>query len=260
MFERLTIKPNRAKAHIVELSNAIDAFMASKPYNVDFKENLQARERTYYVNFVKQIPLDLSAILGDAIQNLRSALDHLAAHLVSIGPPGPRTKRIYFPIFESVAEYEAGKMGKIQGVGKVAMQAIDAVQPYKKGNGWALWDLHVMNNVDKHNLLIPVWGSLTSHSFPKSEKGKMDSLFKSQYPTGLPRGMHTAASGPLFLKDGGELLTIPISEIGDYMDFRIRIAFGEPENVRGKEVISTLNNMHRIVMETITNFEVQGLL
>jgi hypothetical protein len=260
IFDRLTVKTKRAKRHVIELSQAIDQFMATGPYVVDSKDNSQTGERTYYVHFVKKIPIEFSAILGDAIQNLRSALDHLAVHLVKIGPPGPRAKRVYFPIFETAAAYEAGKMGKIQGMGKAAIQAIDAVQPYPRGDGWALWHMHTMNNIDKHNLLLPIWGNLISHTFPKSERIKMESIFKAKWPDGLPRGMLTAAHGLRILEDGGELLTMPISELEDHMDFRISIALGEPVEVRGKEVISTIDNMHRIVLKTIADFSLNGLL
>jgi hypothetical protein len=36
--------------------------------------------------------------------------------------------------------------------------------------------------------------------------------------------MLTAAPGPHILEDGCELLTMPISELEDHMDFRISIA------------------------------------
>jgi hypothetical protein len=47
--------------------------MATSPYEVSSKDNPQTRERTYYVHSVKEIPLEFSAILGDAIQNFRHA-------------------------------------------------------------------------------------------------------------------------------------------------------------------------------------------
>jgi hypothetical protein len=35
---------------------------------------------------------------------------------------------------------------------------------------------------------------------------------------------------------------------------------GEPVEVRGKEVITTIDNMHRIVLSTIDDFSLHGLL
>jgi len=62
------------------------------------------------------------------------------------------------------------------------------------------------------------------------------------------------------LEDGSKLCTLPISEVDDNMKFRFQIAFGEPASMRGKEIISTLNNMHRIVRGIIEDFDRKGLL
>jgi len=264
IFDRLILKVNRAKDHIIELHDAIEVFLASDPYKIVAEDNTQTGERTFYVHYVKKIPPEFSTIIGDALQNLRSALDHLAYHLVSVGPGGrcggKRAKHIYFPIFESAAQYEAEKMGKIEGMGDAAIKAIDAVEPYKRGNGWALWDMHSMNNRDKHSLLIPTWGNLVGFTFPKSKRIAVEKSLHSRFPDGLPRGMLCMPSNPTFVEDGGKLLTIPISEVEDHMDFRIAIAFGDPEIVRGKEVVSTLEGMRSIVFGIITEFSLKGLL
>jgi hypothetical protein len=44
------------------------------------------------------------------------------------------------------------------------------------------------------------------------------------------------------------------------MKFRFHISFGEPESMRGKEVVSTLNNMHRIVRKIVLDFDSKGFL
>jgi hypothetical protein len=46
----------------------------------------------------------------------------------------------------------------------------------------------------------------------------------------------------------------------DAMQFRVQVGFREPAGVRGKEAISTLKNMHRIVRETVTIFRDKNLL
>jgi hypothetical protein len=166
-----------------------------------------------------------------------------------IGPAGPRTKKVYFPKFESGQEYEAGKLDKIRGASPAAIRVIDTHQPYAGGNGWALWDMNEMSNRDKHRLLIPVWGSLIGHSFSVSARIRHEDIFKEQFPSGIPRGILMTPAGRHYLKDGGKLLTIPIAEVDDHMDFRTNLAFGEPEQVRGKEVISTLMNMHHLVLK-----------
>jgi hypothetical protein len=255
-FDDIGLKLKRAKKHISDLEGAIRSFHDSRPYSISHKDNLETGERTYYVHFVQDIPEDFSLMIGDAIQNLRSALDHLATRLVDIGID-PRVKNSYYPIFESADTYEAGKMGKIKGARPEAIKAIDNTQPYPRGNGWHLWDINTMNNRDKHRLLIPAWGSVISHTFPKTEKERIEKLLGSRFSG---PGWLKAASGIKFLKDGDAILTLPISEANDEMDFRISIAFGEPECVRGKQVIPTLESMSRLVAEIVVKFYQEGLL
>jgi hypothetical protein len=62
------------------------------------------------------------------------------------------------------------------------------------------------------------------------------------------------------LENGSKLRTLPINEVDDNMKFRFHISFGEPESMRGKEVVSTLNNMHRIVRKIVLDFDSKGFL
>jgi hypothetical protein len=112
-FDHIGLKLKRAKKHIGDLEGAIRSFHGSGPYSIPHKDNLKTGERTYYIHFKREIPDDFSLMIGDAIQNLRSALDHLATRLVEIGTD-PRVKRPYYPIFDSADAYETGKMGKIR--------------------------------------------------------------------------------------------------------------------------------------------------
>lgn len=256
-FEDIGLKLKRSKKHISDLEREIRTFHESGPYSIRHQDNLQTGQRTYYVQFLRDIPEDFSPIIGDAVQNLRSALDHLATRLVDIGSDPRKVKKPYYPIFETAADYESGKMRKIGGARPEAIKAIDDTQPYPRGDGWHLWNINTMNNRDKHRLLIPAWGSLLSHTFPKTEKERIEKLFGSRFSG---PGWLKAASGINFLKDGDEILALPISEANDDMDFRISIAFGEPDCVRGKQVIPTLESMSRLVAEIVVKFYQGGLL
>jgi hypothetical protein len=100
--------------------------------------------------------------VGDAIHNLRSALDHLAYQLVDIGTEGKGPfEDVYFPISRNAAIYEKAKVRKVAGMVKEAIGAIDAVKPYGGGND-LLWDLHRFDILDKHRLLILVGSAFQS--------------------------------------------------------------------------------------------------
>jgi hypothetical protein len=270
VLEKLLVKVDRAYKHIVDLEVDVTRFQLSRGRDDIFhKDNLQTQERTFYVGSLTKIPLDFSALVGDIIQNLRSTLDHLAWHLVQSSPvtQKARSTDIYFPIFETASEYRTGKMRKIQGMTDAAIQAVDAIEPYYRpdvlpgiGNGVALFWLHELNKLDKHCLLIPIWEDMTTHTMPKSQLLKMEPTLRAAFGDTWDKTHIVANRLSLPLKDGSELCTLPIAEVQNNMAFRFQIAFGEPEWVRGKEILSTLVNMHRIVKGIIEDFDSKGLL
>ena len=164
IFEILSVKIEQANKHIEELERATSVFhdATPPPYEIYFEDSPKKLERTYRIRVHKKIPLEISALIGDVLHNLRSALDHLAWHLVTSRSIEPKAtpSHIYFPIFETAQKYHANKMRKIQGMTKEAIQIIDAIEPYYKsddgqiGQGTPLWCLHTLNIQDKHKLLI----------------------------------------------------------------------------------------------------------
>src|SRR5690348_13381383 len=78
-------KIERAKHHIVDLQRQIRAFLDSKPYQFAIQRDPQTSKLIYYAAHVEPVPLLFSSITGDAIQNLRSALDYLAYQLYLVG-------------------------------------------------------------------------------------------------------------------------------------------------------------------------------
>jgi hypothetical protein len=142
--------------HLQGLRAELRAFHATEPFQVGTKRELTSRRLTYYLTRATQPPTSVSLLAGEVLQALRSALDHLAYHLVQIGTrtPGP-FKHVYFPICPDADRYQADKRKKTEGMRPDALTAIDACKPYRGGND-ILWRLDRLNNVDKHRLLIAV--------------------------------------------------------------------------------------------------------
>lgn len=105
--------------------------------------------RTYPVR-----SFELFAVAGDIVNNLRSALDHLAWQLVEANGSTP-TKHTAFPIAIDAETYEEAKARKVQGMSAEAVPLIDALKPYQGGND-ALWRLHEICNIDKHQTIVSV--------------------------------------------------------------------------------------------------------
>jgi hypothetical protein len=105
--------------------------------------------RTYPVR-----SFELFAVAGDIVNNLRSALDHLAWQLVEANGSIP-SKHTAFPITTDAKTYEEAKARKVQGMSTDAVRLIDSLKPYQGGND-ALWRLHEICNIDKHQTIVAV--------------------------------------------------------------------------------------------------------
>lgn len=109
MFRLTRMKLDRAKQRMKELEEALQSFYATNPFKFSGKADLQAGKVVYTMDSVKDAPDEASLIAGEIIQNLRSALDHLAYQLFLRGGGTGAGKNIYFPIGGSKTSYENKK-------------------------------------------------------------------------------------------------------------------------------------------------------
>jgi len=127
--DRIRIKIQRAEEHIRDLEPELKAFFDTNPYAVGTKHNPQTGQLIYYLVSVRDVPERISAITGEVLQNLRSALDHLAYALFMIGPGGTSgspAKHVYFPISDDATKYVTESPGKVKGMRQDAIDAINA--------------------------------------------------------------------------------------------------------------------------------------
>jgi hypothetical protein len=241
----------QGRKHIRDLEATIQAFYQTGPYVVRTKRDPQSRRLIYYVASVREAPPVLAAVAGDALQNLRSALDHLAYELVLLGTGGRGpTRHVYFPISDDAAKYKTETPGKVQGMRPEAMKAIDAIKPYGGGND-VLWRLHKLNNVDKHRTLILVGSAYRSANLGAHVSEMMRKL---QPDIPIPKiDAYFRPADRLFpLKVGDELLIdAPDAEESPGMDFQFDVAFGEPGIVEDAPLLEALQEMAGVVADAI---------
>src|SRR6266851_4415181 len=156
-IDGIRLKIARAQKHILDLEKELTVFLSSDPYEFrrDFEHNIHTAFRLIRST---PIPPSFALITGDAIQNLRTTLDHLVWQLVEVevGKPA-KPKRISFPIYGSLEEYETGFPEKMKAMklGPTTVAALAALKPYRGGND-TLWLISELNNIDKHRLLVTV--------------------------------------------------------------------------------------------------------
>jgi hypothetical protein len=186
-------KQRRGMKHLRDLNDAIAEWVGEpgvdpKPYEISGEFRLDSREYVFTGKLTK--PLDQllfwGVIFGDAIHNLRSALDHLVWQLVLLNGKTPSGAN-QFPICDTGANYwsagwKDGKKTKstrerdLEGVSDAHKTFIDEMQPYRTrippSALHALSSLRDLSNHDKHRFL-----HLTAFAadFPSLEA--LDNLF-----------------------------------------------------------------------------------
>lgn len=156
-LENINLKINRARRHFDEFKFILRQYFDSKPFAVDHRKHPDGHGLIYVVTKATPTPANLPAVIGDVLQCLVTALDHLAYQLVcsNSNDHPPHRERIYFPILRNKHEYDKEKKGKLPGIDARALAAIDALQPYKGGNS-RLFDLYQLNRIEKHRTLLTV--------------------------------------------------------------------------------------------------------
>lgn len=253
----IRLKIERANQHIDELKSAIIAFKNSDPYKISAKHDPQSRKLIYYLVDVQPVPLEIACIAGDVLHNLRCALDHLAYRLFRVGAGDTAdAKHVYFPIFDDAAKYQAGVQGKVHGMRQDAIDAIDAIKPYKGGND-TLWRLHRLNSVDKHRLLITVGAAFSAMNIGAHAGAFLAEIMKKHgLPDPPPLDLYASPTDRMFpLKVGDELfIDAPDAEVNEKINFLFDIAFGEPGVVEGDSILETLKGMSDLVGNIVSDF------
>jgi hypothetical protein len=170
LFENVRLKLDRAQSHLDELHAEFNEFRDREPYEWDgphVDENL--KRVSYLVKVHEEPKREWGLIIGDCIQNLRSALDHLI-YALSAGPDGspPANADICaFPISSSGTGFNSKRtQERISGVDPKARSLVKWWQPFRRGRDFAqhpLWVLRELSDWDKHRLLL-VAGSLATSS------------------------------------------------------------------------------------------------
>jgi len=156
-LEDTWLKLARAKKHLNELQRKVDAFVNRKPYTLFRHDDPEHGRYIYRGKIVRMPPETWGPIIGDAVHNMRSAIDCLAWALCT--KPSRVTA---FPIFTSPPKEERSKRrfdDMIRHIPPDAQEIIKELQPYNYGDLAKLYPLAVLqwlSNTDKHQVLVAV--------------------------------------------------------------------------------------------------------
>lgn len=148
------LKLDRAQHHINCLNREINAFLAEKPFTLVSIVNENPLEVAYTVKEHKTIPDVIPLTLGDAIHNMRSALDIVI--FAMIGDKAQRPWNVQFPFARSAEGLESTiRSREIQLASEQVVQLIKRSEPHLGGDD-GLYGLYELDVRDKHKLVLTV--------------------------------------------------------------------------------------------------------
>lgn len=160
-LENAITKLHRAEKHLETFEVYGGKFTSLNPHAIAYK--LNADKSLFEVRLIAEFPpfVDFGVVLGEFVYQLRSLLEHILfalAEFPSTLTPKELAKAqtsIQFPILEAEAKgFIEGRTRFVRpGLQVGVRKAIDAVQPYKRGDRYfvhPLWVLNELANFDKH--------------------------------------------------------------------------------------------------------------
>lgn len=167
-----SLKFDRAQEHFTKLEADIQDYLGSQPYVLVAEDQSKDRlVQLWRMRVLRPAPKHLSAVIGDCIQNLRSALDHIVWERSRIytGSPVANTQ---FPIVSLASDYPEKSKRPTRGLSQQAKDLVERFQPYHHGDaadGHPFALLADLSNVDKHRAIVLAAAAIGDVSFSLSE-------------------------------------------------------------------------------------------
>lgn len=157
LFHGARLKIERAKKHIRDLNALLVSEAVQGHFHaIQVESDLDTGCDSLKFELSQAVPEEFMCIVGDALHNLRTALDFVANDIEFAGT-GQRTKYTKFPVYDTRDKLIAAINGgfKHKAPERVVNFILDVVQPYEGGDGDSIWALDALDIEDKHRLLIP---------------------------------------------------------------------------------------------------------
>ncbi len=153
-FAGAVVKVEHANRHIAAFAQEASRYFAKRPYQAIQAAHTDTGEPGYYLYERLLFPdRRLALFIGDALHNMRSALDHLACACATAR--GATFNRTQFPILLKEAGFEKKLRDDLCDAGPLAIDLVRALAPTPTGNP-QLAALHELDIIDKHRLILPV--------------------------------------------------------------------------------------------------------
>jgi len=147
-------KLDRAKRLTKEIQERVAEATSHDSYSIRYAATNGGLHHEWHLTYINEVDSDISVLLGDALHNYRSALDHVAWELTTLGK-GSTGSSTFFPI-RLQPRNKKERTSTVEGVSDPEIvNLIDQVQPFH-GTGYdePLHILHALNIHDKHRSVL----------------------------------------------------------------------------------------------------------
>lgn len=245
VWRGIWLKIERAKDHVRDLDLKIDEFMRRKPYAAEVSREQATGHHVISALVSEQPPPWWGTIAGDAVQNLRSALDLTIYQLVLASGATP-TASTGFPIAETAEEYADVSVPRLSGLNPEVQETVHRLRPYRKGNP-VLWRLYRLDDAGRQVGIQPV---------AAATKSLIDVFSNLDFPnTPIPISPGYPYKAVFPIENGTELARVARAHTPSQLNVNAQgafyIAFGQPSVVQGEPLLATLRTLVRVTENTI---------
>lgn len=238
------LKVHRAQQHIDELARLFEAYRTQNPDGV--ARSIDSATGSEIQKVGGGFPEHTPTIMGDAIHNLRSSLDHAFCILVTANGHTPN-KYTAFPFRDDEIAL-AGVFKGIRAQGHAPSADVEniIVKEIKPLKGTRFYGLHDLDIADKHRTLLPTLSAVQGRNMTIGNSQFINCSFSSL------SGLHTNQFG------GSAIMVVgPPGHSSTRIsgDFSAKIVFPGGTPFAGKDIIPTLNEMRKLVIDALIKLE-----
>jgi hypothetical protein len=255
-FDSALWKVDRARKHADDLEAEIRAFWDTDPFEVEMAGTPLTGPGFFQVKRMAAIPASIALLAGDAAHNIRSALDHFAWTAV---PSQHGSRQTCFPIWSSTsvptpAKWREQVSRQLEGARSELIDRVVKLEPWETGRDSLLRDIHELDRIDKHRLLLQVAVAFTGIGLD----GEGYELAVAKKFSGV-RAENPLALTPLKwtpLEEGKILLDVQggtgLRAANATLTFDLRL--GEPARMREESAVTWLRILAGLAEKVIRDF------
>ena len=239
-FQSSKLKIKRADKHIAEIDGRLKQLKDSYISTVEYHPEHAANAIRYGFDD-RTLRTDLALMIGDAVHNLRCALDFSWLATIRQLAPDAVSNFAKFPIFFSREKLVAALVGrKIDACSpRLFHFVVFEIKPYENGNS-DIWAIHALDIQDKHRLLIPLlnYGWINNIEV-ENERGEV--IRGDTWAFTRPGPYYVSFEEKVRIKSPGKL--------------SVNVLFQEGTPTYSQEVLDTLMRFSLIVLHIVDSLE-----